>query len=273
MTLPQCGYLIRERTDPMALFSPKGDVCAVCGGSCGRGSIKARDKAPVCKDCRDKADEILPYGVTDALTGSDYARLVRTAEAQPALLERFRETREVGGFLHLDEAAKLWHATPRYKKKPVVHAFSDITGYELIEDGVTVTGGGLGTAVAGGLLFGGAGAVAGAVIGPKKSAKKVSKIELKITLSDLDYPVEHIWIMDGGSGVKTDSKLYQKALSVAQDCLSCLQTISEEGQREAQAPASAVSPAEELMQWKQLLDQGILSQEEFDAKKRQLLGL
>ena len=34
-----------------------------------------------------------------------------------------------------------------------------------------------------------------------------------------------------------------------------------------------VSPAEELKKMKELLDMGIISQEEFDAKKKQLLGL
>ncbi len=35
----------------------------------------------------------------------------------------------------------------------------------------------------------------------------------------------------------------------------------------------ALSPAEELKKFKELLDAGILTQEEFDAKKKQLLGL
>ena len=36
---------------------------------------------------------------------------------------------------------------------------------------------------------------------------------------------------------------------------------------------SALSPADELKKYKDLLDQGIITQEEFDAKKKQLLGL
>jgi len=38
-------------------------------------------------------------------------------------------------------------------------------------------------------------------------------------------------------------------------------------------PTSAISPADEIMKLKNLLDRGIISQEEFDAKKKQLLGL
>lgn len=44
----------------------------------------------------------------------------------------------------------------------------------------------------------------------------------------------------------------------------------------AQAVASTakeISPADEIRKYKQLLDDGILTQEEFDAKKKQLLGL
>ena len=45
--------------------------------------------------------------------------------------------------------------------------------------------------------------------------------------------------------------------------------------RKAKQPQAAVqqkSAAEELLNWKQLLDAGVISQEEFDAKKKELLG-
>lgn len=38
-------------------------------------------------------------------------------------------------------------------------------------------------------------------------------------------------------------------------------------------PVSAISAADELKKYKELLDAGVLTQEEFDAKKKQLLGL
>ncbi len=38
-------------------------------------------------------------------------------------------------------------------------------------------------------------------------------------------------------------------------------------------PTASLSPAEEIMKFKNLLDTGIISQEEFDTKKKQLLGL
>ena len=40
-----------------------------------------------------------------------------------------------------------------------------------------------------------------------------------------------------------------------------------------QEPAASIIPADELKKLKELLDSGILTQEEFEAKKKQLLGL
>lgn len=42
---------------------------------------------------------------------------------------------------------------------------------------------------------------------------------------------------------------------------------------EASAGFAAPSPVEQLRNYKELLDMGILTQEEFDAKKRELLGI
>lgn len=39
------------------------------------------------------------------------------------------------------------------------------------------------------------------------------------------------------------------------------------------APTETLSPADELKKFKDLLDSGVITQEEFDAKKKQLLGL
>jgi predicted Zn-dependent peptidase len=43
--------------------------------------------------------------------------------------------------------------------------------------------------------------------------------------------------------------------------------------QQQQAPAASVSQAEKLVKFKKLLDDGVLTQEEFEKKKVQLLGL
>ncbi|PWM73533.1 MAG: hypothetical protein DBX59_04745 [Bacillota bacterium] len=52
----------------------------------------------------------------------------------------------------------------------------------------------------------------------------------------------------------------------------CLRTIADRSQKNGNV-AQEVSPAEELKKFKELLDMGVISQEEFDAKKKQLLGV
>lgn len=52
-----------------------------------------------------------------------------------------------------------------------------------------------------------------------------------------------------------------------------LKNIVEEKIRLASSSSSSVSTADELRKFKELLEDGILTQEEFDAKKKDLLGL
>ena len=65
------------------------------------------------------------------------------------------------------------------------------------------------------------------------------------------------------------------AYKSAQNILSVLQIICENNKSVYAPPENATtsSSADEIMKYKKLLDQGIISQEEFDAKKMQLLKL
>ena len=59
------------------------------------------------------------------------------------------------------------------------------------------------------------------------------------------------------------------------DCVSCRPQVPEVPQapEAPQVPAAPVAdPVAELKKYKELLDSGIISQEDFDAKKRQILG-
>lgn len=71
-----------------------------------------------------------------------------------------------------------------------VYKFSDIISYDLEVNSQSVASGGLGRAVAGGVLFGGTGAIVGVVTGGKKTKTKVKGGVLKITVNSFDKPVE-----------------------------------------------------------------------------------
>lgn len=158
-----------------------------------------------------------------------------------------------------------------------IFRFEELRSYELLEDDSEVSGGGVGRAVVGGVLFGGVGAVVGGMTGKKKSKKVVETLVLKINLNDLDFPC--IMVPYINKSMKTTDNNYKKAYGAAQESISCLELIIDiMNKQQTAVPAQQQQqaqddPVEQVKKLKELMDAGILSGEEFEAKKKQLLGL
>lgn len=157
-----------------------------------------------------------------------------------------------------------------------VFRFDEIRSFELIQDDSSVMSGGVGAAVAGGLLLGGVGAIVGSNVGKRKGRKVVENLFLKINLKSLDFPCVIIPYID--KAVKVSSNEYKKAFSAAQETVSCLELIVDAVDQAASSEQANVmnqgsNVAEQIMQFKSLLDMGAISEEEFEMKKRELLGL
>lgn len=192
----------------------------------------------------------------------------------------FTPTKAVGGYFGINETTREW-AVGRglipSMKNAAIYSYDDIIDFELIEDGTSVTKGGLGRAAVGGLVFGGVGAIVGGVTGGKKANQKCTSMMVKITVNNVNAPVEYIKLIT--SSVDKKSFTYKGAFQNAQEIVSLLQLIC--NQRDAEKTAESVvttsiqepSPADEIRKFKALLDEGIITEEEFQAKKRQLLGL
>ena len=60
---------------------------------------------------------------------------------------------------------------------------------------------------------------------------------------------------------------------MAQEALSVLSIITKSQEQGNTANTEGVSEADEILKFKKLLDAGIITQEEFDLKKKQLLGI
>ena len=82
-----------------------------------------------------------------------------------------------------------------------------------------------------------------------------------------------------GSKLIIDSPSEYAAFGIGQDNVNAIRNSVLEAienyraKKNAPAASPAVSAADELKKFKELLDMGIITQEEFDAKKKQLLGL
>ena len=260
----------------MGFFSPTV-ICNVCNEKAGLNRFQLKNKEWVCAKCFKEAGFTMQTPIR-TMSADDVKRVIAKRKEDANTLRTFKATKTVGGWLQVDENQKKWFIPDGFAgsvKNPRIHDFSEITGYELLEDGNTVTKGGLGRAVVGGALFGVGGAIVGGVTGGKKSKSTCTSMKIKITLNSLSNPTEYINLI--AAETKKTSMIYTTCASQAQEILSILQIIVETNEGNSQVVSghadNNISGADEIMKYKQLLDNGIISQEEFDAKKKQILGL
>lgn len=171
------------------------------------------------------------------------------------------------------------------KASDKIFSFDELVGYELFEDDSVVSAGTTATvASARSSLFGtrAYGASASAQVGMQK--KVVEHLVLRIDTDDVEYPCVMITYISRPTVVSSNN--YRFAFSQAQQTMSALGAILRQREREAPQPESATpvqqivvnqtsapNDMELLKQLKELLDAGIVTEEEFQAKKAQILGL
>lgn len=241
--------------------------CALCGKNIGLLTMKATlSDGFICADCLKQAG-ISMLGNAQAYTCSSAKELINR---RIPIIDSFKATKKIASYLQIDENNK------SFKIGHDIFEFSNLLSYELLEDGQSITKGGLGRAVAGGILFGGIGAIVGGVTGGKKSKGICNSMKLRVTLKNAHTDTTYITFI--ASETKTKSFIYQTAQSNAQSCISALEIIADLNKAEnTSTPVveenSGISAADEILKFKQLLDTGVITQEEFDAKKSQLLGL
>lgn len=169
----------------------------------------------------------------------------------------------------IDTVHKKWQAIGP------VHSYEDLISYEYQEDGGTIISGGVGSAIAGGVLFGGIGAIVGSNTGKKKQSDFVNSMKIRLTVNSMSNPTEYIDMNPIRTRLKRSSWQYRKILQETQEILSCLELIIKENQNAFATKGNVLKsdPADEILKYKKLLDIGAITQEEYDEKKKQLLEL
>ena len=102
--------------------------------------------------------------------------------------------------------------------------YSDLLSYELLEDDSLVTSGGIGQALIGGALFGGAGAIAGGITANRAQKKKIESLYIKVTVNNFSSPCIMIPIITKSTKIK--SKEYETAFNLAHQILSTFDVIT-----------------------------------------------
>ncbi len=171
---------------------------------------------------------------------------------------------------------------------PDLNAFYRITAYDwdgpkyqIVEEGgtpgqtVTTSHGGLGTAILGDLLAGPVGAVIGYAAGhhsdtvstapvPPTKVKQEINSPAAMTVTSLDGKISYTFEFNDNSRTDKEIRTFNLSLPGKKPSSAPGKTSEESG---------TASPFTEIEEYKKLLDEGIISQKEFDEKKKQLLGL
>ena len=152
-----------------------------------------------------------------------------------------------------------------------IYNFMDIVSVDVVEDGNSAISGNVGSTIIGGILFGGIGAIAGAAKG--KKIKKICKtLEIEMRFDSLNEPVRQLVYID--KTTKTDSFIYEKAMQNLKEVYDILNYVVIQNKKCSEHPLEKqISPMDDIRKYKALFDDGIITQEEFEMKKKQLLGI
>lgn len=257
-----------------------GCNCCVCGTKLGLRKIMIKNMDYLCFDCVKKAgfnpmtwmgglitskDEIEGYIAAGGKTMNQKNTFLNRKSAYDEL----KITHSVGNIFCVDETSHRWFVQDQFGlHKMPIHSFDEVMSYELLEDGDTITKGGLGRAIVGGATFGALGAMVGAATGKRTSKTNCTSMRIRVSLKSMDAPIEYINLLQ--MKVSKNSAAYKKAFEQAQEITSLLQIMTQ--QSESTASVTTTNAADEIMKYKKLLDAGAITEEEFSAKKKQLLS-
>lgn len=259
------------------------ETCPVCGKD-----LKFLNRRRVvrglwiCNDCEDRSainrytKQIRKYTPQDALN------IVKNKIEKA---ENFTVTKSADDYMLIDDNRKLWtvpYAATVIKNTPkidpeLIFRYDEIKSYELVENGNLLAKGGVGLPPIGGLLFGSEGSGMSA---NSEETNVCENLQIRINLENMATPKVFVNLIF--KETDKDKKAYGQAFLTAQKILSILEFIChkdkpadaggepEENKKES---AGTHSAADEIKKYKELLDMGAITPEEYEAKKAKLLDL
>lgn len=236
------------------------NICPICGGKLGLLNREKSADGLICASCSNFFFSKLGIRAAKQPTAA-LADYWATLEQRRKV---FKETDSIYDgdalFVSIDKPNRLFCIGHRGGDKGhrMIYSFDEVAGYESdAPDDLTVTEtkGGIGRAVIGAAVAGPVGAIVGASTAKSETRKGRSKenvsIRFELPLGEQVLPVQKY---PGG------------ITEFLRECTS--------GKEKAAQPTTAAgSVADELLKFKQLLDLGAITEDEYAAKKSQLLGM
>ena len=157
-----------------------------------------------------------------------------------------------------------------------IYKFSELINYEVYENGASKVKGTAGKALIGGAFFGLGGLIVGSSMG-RNISEKCNQLKLIIRVNDITCPQIVITYVDNVDWDKSGFT-YRNMKSNLQEICSILEYIInsktlEENVIKAVPDNITKSNKEQLQELKEMLEEGLITQEEYEQKKKQILGL
>ena len=245
-------------------------TCATCGKEINFFTKKKVTKGLyICGDCEEKS---AVHRYKKEMRRLSPEEALRVVENKLIKADNFQITKSIDGFFLMDKPKELWtvpYAATAIKKIPridpaMIYSYDAIKSYELIENGNCMAKGGRGLPPIGGLLFG----EDGAGFAANSDEKDVcEQLQIRINLQNVSVPKVFINLIF--KDIEKEKKAYGSAILTAQKILSALENIT----GSAAAGGASLSPADEIKKYKELLDMGAITPEEYEEKKKKLLNM
>jgi hypothetical protein len=167
------------------------------------------------------------------------------------------------------------------------YSYKDILQVEIIEDNVSITktsrSSQIGGALLGGALAGGVGAVIGGLSGKTYSSDNVRNMDIRILINDTKHPEYVINVLnnmnvhglENKKGISKGDMIYQISREKANHWHGLLSVLIIQVDKNGGVPEQnkeIPSNADEIRKLKELMDQDIISKEEFKQQRRKLLS-
>lgn len=162
------------------------------------------------------------------------------------------------------------------KKYSDIIKFKDVLSYEIYEDGNSVVKGSAGRALIGGAFFGVTGALVGSS-GKREISNYCQSLKLLIRINNIDQPLLEISFISGKT--EKDGFTYKKCLNSLQQICAYFEyminnkTIEESAKtlNDSVKEKQIKSKKEKLTELKELFDDGLITEEDYNKKKQDIL--
>lgn len=225
----------------------------------------------ICKECLKKVR--IPSDIS--LRHISSIRMKEICSERSTFVNRFTKTNQFSG-MQVDSVNKLFRIENGIFKYQIF-SYSNLSSFELIEDNIVTSSGGLGSAIVGGLVAGGVGAVVGGIVAEKTTSAKIcDSLKLKLTL--VNTYIDTLYIDFIKIETKKKSSYYKMMSKSAEELSQFLNNVivyNNEKKQAIQKPSiencQHISLADEIQKIKDLLDNGAITKMEYEVLKKKII--